>query len=206
MRGKSVLRLCGRGHAVRLNQFRIKVNLYLRKATQLCDMIQHRHVTSVKVKSCRHVYLLYMRGESDNPELKNTDYRDFISDEFRAHLQPNAHAVEGVLDLFQVGESGGLETADSLRFLCELFDLVKSDLRAVLRQRVADREFIDQRTRACFELNRKLRVDYGDRDYQTIIGQEDADGGIVVGPKNEMYCKAGSGNPCLLYTSPSPRD
>ena len=195
MRGKSVLRLRGRGHAVRLNQFRIKVNLYPRKATQLCNMIQHRHVTGVKVKSCRHVYLLYMRGDSDNPELKNTDYRDFISDEFMAHIQPEMHAVEGVSDLFQVGESGGLETGDSLRFLCELFDLVKSDLRAVLRQRVADREFIDQRTRACFELNRKLRVDYGDRDYQTIIGQEDADGRIVVGPKNEMYCKAGSGNP-----------
>ena len=102
-----MLRLRGRGHAIRLNQFRIKVNLYLRKATHLCDMIQQRNVTGVKVKSCRHVYLLYMRGDSDNPELKSTDYRDFISDEFMAHIQPEMRAVEGVLDLFLVGESGG---------------------------------------------------------------------------------------------------
>lgn len=147
------------------------------------------------MKSRRHVYLLYMRGDSDNQELKNTDYREFISNDFMAHLRPQMRAVDGVADVLQVGESGGLETPDALRFLCELFDLVKGDLRAVLRQRVMDREFIDQRTRACFELNRKLRVDYGDRDYQTILGQEDADGRIVVGPKNEFYCKAGGGKP-----------
>ena len=136
-----------------------------------------------------------MSGDNHGHESKNTDYRDFISAEFMAHIQQKLRAVDGVADLFQVGQSGGLETPDALRFLCELFDLVKSDLRAVLRQRVMDRAFIDQRTRACFELNRKLRVDYGHRDYQTIIGQEDADGRIVVGPKNEFYCKAGGGKP-----------
>ena len=134
-----------------------------------------------------------MSGDSHGQESKNADYREFISDEFMVHIQPHTRPVVGVADLFQVGESGGLETADSLRFLCELFDLVQNDLRAVLRQRVADRDFIDQRTRACFELNRKLRVDYGDRHYETIIGQEDALGRIVVGPKNEFYCKSGSG-------------
>ena len=136
-----------------------------------------------------------MSGDNHGHESKNADYRDFISAEFMAHIQQKLRAVDGVADLFQVGESGGLETPDALRFLCELFDLVKSDLRAVLRQRVMDRAFIDQRTRACFELNRKLRVDYGHRDYQTIIGQEDADGRIVVGPMNEFYCKAGGGKP-----------
>ncbi len=91
-----------------------------------------------------------MNGDSHGQESKNADYREFISDEFMAHIQPHVRPVDGVADLFQVGESGGLETADSLRFLCELFHLVQNDLRAVLRQRVADREFIDQRTRACF--------------------------------------------------------
>ena len=123
-----------------------------------------------------------MSGDNHGHESKNADYRDFISAEFMAHIQPQLRAVDGVANLFQVGESGGLETPDSLGYLCELFDLVQNNLRAVLRQRVADRDFIDQRTRACFELNRKLRVDYGDRDYQTIIGQEDADGRIVIGP------------------------
>jgi malate synthase len=136
-----------------------------------------------------------MSGDNHGHESKNADYRDFISAKFMAHIQQKLRAVDGVAGLLQVGESGGLETPDALRFLCELFDLVKSDLRAVLRQRVMDRAFIDQRTRACFELNRKLRVDYGDRDYQTIIGQEDADGRIVVGPKNEFYCKSGGGKP-----------
>ena len=105
-----------------------------------------------------------MSGDNHGHESKNADYRDFISAKFMAHIQQKLRAVDGVADLFQVGESGGLETPDALRFLCELFDLVKSDLRAVLRQRVMDRAFIDQRTRACFELNRKLRVDKGDRE------------------------------------------
>ncbi len=147
------------------------------------------------MKKLADVYLVVMSGECEAQDMNNADYRDFLSNEFIAHIQPHLQPVPGVDDLFQVGESGGLETVPALQFLCELFDLVKDNLRAVLRQRVCDREFIDQRTRACFEFNRKLRIDYADRDYQTIIGQEDATGRIVIGPKNEFYCKAGAGKP-----------
>ncbi len=42
-------------------------------------------------------------------------------------------------------------------------------------------------------MNRTLNIDYLSPDYQTVLGQEDAQGRIVVGPKNEFYAKAGGG-------------
>lgn len=63
-----------------------------------------------------------------------------------------------------------------MQFLCELYESVKTNLRRVLQQRVADRLFIDERTQACFEMNSSLKVAYSDPDYRTVIGQEDAQG------------------------------
>jgi malate synthase len=44
-------------------------------------------------------------------------------------------------------------------------------------------------------MNRALNIDFLDERYDTIIGQEDAQGRIVMGPKNEFYAKAGGGKP-----------
>lgn len=118
-------------------------------------------------------------------------YHDFISPNLARHLIGQAVSVPGVDGLKDIGASGGLETRESLNFLVQLYNRVKADLGKVLHQRIIDRKFIDERVRACFEFNKKLHRDFLDRDYKTIIGLEDADGRIVVGPKRESYCAAG---------------
>ncbi|MGZ5279618.1 MAG: 2-oxo-4-hydroxy-4-carboxy-5-ureidoimidazoline decarboxylase, partial [Pseudobdellovibrionaceae bacterium] len=40
-----------------------------------------------------------------------------------------------------------------------------------------------------------LKTDLTDPQYETIIGQEDAKGRIVIGPKNQFYCRPGGGQP-----------
>jgi len=122
-------------------------------------------------------------------------YQDYISDNLLSHLSQDTKPVPGVEGLTHVGELGGLETTDALKFLCELYDATKVELNKVLEQRKADRKFIDQRTMACYELNKTLGIDFLEERYQTLIGQEDAAGRIVIGPKNEFYCKSGGGEP-----------
>ncbi len=122
-------------------------------------------------------------------------YQDYISASFLKQLMSEGKPAPEIPDLIHIGNLGGLETTESLQFLCDLYDAVKNELNKVLEQRIADRKFIDQRTRACYELNKSLGVDFLDERYQTLIGQEDAAGRIVIGPKNMLYCKAGGGAP-----------
>lgn len=118
-------------------------------------------------------------------------YADYISDGLLARLRNEATPVVGVAGLAEVGRGGGLESAAALRFLCELYDALKAPLNEVLQQRALDRKFIDQRTRACYELNQKLGVDFLDEKYATILGHEDGKGRIVMGPKDPHYCRPG---------------
>ena len=120
-------------------------------------------------------------------------YLDYISPALFAHLMKESHAVDAVDGLREVGVGGGLESAEALQFLCQLYDQTKHALGRVLSQRKTDRQWIDQRTRACYELNSTLKIDFLDPRYQTIIGQEDGQGRIVMGPKNEFYSKSGYG-------------
>jgi allantoicase/malate synthase/CubicO group peptidase (beta-lactamase class C family) len=122
-------------------------------------------------------------------------YLDYLSPALYAKLKMESRPVADVPELFEVGESGGLESKDSLKFLCELYDELKVPLKRVLDQRTKDREFIDQRTRACFELNRSLGIDFLDPRYRTVIGEADARGRTVVGPLNAFYCRDGAGKP-----------
>jgi len=122
-------------------------------------------------------------------------YLDYASENLLKYLQTELKPVPGNPDLQQVGTMGGLETVESLKFLCELYDAVKPELQKVLEQRITDRKFIDQRTQACFELNKTLGIDFLDQRYHTILGHEDATGRIVMGPKNDFYCKPGGGKP-----------
>lgn len=131
-------------------------------------------------------------GIADDAEIPA--YRAFISRELFCHLRPLLSPVVGVPDLRQLGDTGGLENRASLQFLFDLYGVVKDELRAVLEQRVADRQFIDERTWACFELNAGLQIGFRDVNYRTVIGQEDADGRIVIGPRSEKYCRMGGGN------------
>ncbi len=129
-------------------------------------------------------------------------YRDYVSDRLLGELLDRSQPIAGVAHLRELADTNnpatkdrGLETQESLQFLCELYDLIKVDLGKLLNQRVIDRKFLDQRTRACYELNQKLRVRFTDPDYETVLGHEDAQGRIVMGPLHPDYCRAGRGDP-----------
>jgi allantoicase/malate synthase/CubicO group peptidase (beta-lactamase class C family) len=114
-------------------------------------------------------------------------YEDFLSPSLKSHILNSARPYPGVKDLVHAGETGGLENAQSLTFLCELYEELRPALEAVLNKRVADRKFIDERTKSLAVFNRDLRIDFLSPDYKTIMGLEDADGRIVMGPKTPDY-------------------
>lgn len=116
-------------------------------------------------------------------------YDDFISRELKAHVLKDAVEVRGT-GLRMVGTPSGLEGTESLRFLSELYDAVKDELKLVLNRRVRDRKFIDERTKALRTYNEEFKKDYLSPDYKTVLGMEDADGRIVIGPKSSDYASA----------------
>jgi malate synthase len=109
-------------------------------------------------------------------------YQDFLSPALQAELLSQARPVAGVAGLHEVGAGGGLENADSLSFLCQLYRELKPELSRVLERRQRDRKFIDERTRSCVQFNRELKRDVLDPDYQTVMGMTDGEGRIVMGP------------------------
>lgn len=117
-------------------------------------------------------------------------YNDFISPELFEYLLRESTSYDGVDGLEHVGQTGGLETPDSFKFLCELYELLKDDLKKVLERRVTDRQFFDQRTKACFEFNKSLKIDFLDPLSQSVIGHQDARGRVVVGPKAGIQSKS----------------
>jgi len=118
-------------------------------------------------------------------------YQDYISPEIFEYLKKESRPFAGIADLFHLGESGGAETKESLIFLCELYESVKPELKKVLQQRIKDRKFIDERTKSCFDFNQSLGNDFLSPDYKTIIGLEDGEGRIVIGPLHDYYAKPG---------------
>lgn len=118
-------------------------------------------------------------------------YHDYISPELAAELLKRARPVPGVPNLFEVGEGGGLETSESLKFLTEIYDEISGELTKILDQRVRDRAFIDERVRACSEYNKKLGFAIDDRNFKSVIGLEDAKGRVVFGPLTKKYASPG---------------
>lgn len=121
-------------------------------------------------------------------------FHDYVSPALARKLLAEGRAVSGVPDLVEIGQGGGLETHDALKFLTSLYDEVRTDLATVLNQRVADRKFIDERVQACFKFNQAHGRDILDPDYQTILGLTDGHGRIVIGPKKQGF-QRGGGNP-----------
>ncbi len=121
-------------------------------------------------------------------------YHDYLSPELTDHLLKAANPIKGVEGMVEVGTGGGLETAESLKFLSELYSQIKNDLKRVLQQRRIDRKFIDERTSACSVFNTSLEREITDADYKTVIGLEDYNGRIVIGPKSPHYCRARNAN------------
>ncbi len=122
-------------------------------------------------------------------------FEDYISPKLLNYLKKQWKPVKEIPGLTEVGTGGGLENEKSLKFLCDLYLALRSDLEKVLTQRQTDREFLDSRTKANFELNKTLHTDFLSPDYQTVLGHEDGNGRIVMGPKNNLYAKAGGGKP-----------
>ena len=119
-------------------------------------------------------------------------YSDYISENFENYLinesENKAHAYPGVGGLVHIGETGGPENTESMQFVCELYDKVKDRLNLALNHRIKDRAFIDQRVKAYHTYNNQQGIDFLSSDYKTILGDEDENGRIVVGPKQENYC------------------
>mgnify|MGYP003665646277 CR=1 FL=1 len=114
-------------------------------------------------------------------------YEDYISPSLRAELLSKANTYSGVEGLVEVGTGGGLEDKESLKFLCELYEELKGPLNKILNQRIKDRDFIDKRVKACYEFNKTAKNDFITSKYETIIGLEDSDGRIVMGPLRKDY-------------------
>ena len=121
-------------------------------------------------------------------------YEDYVSAEFQNYLKAEGLPFEGVPGLMQIGKSGGLENKKSLKFLCDLYDKVKVDLNKVLLQRQVDREFIDQRVETYHKLNEEHEIDFLSKDYRMLLGDEDSEGRIVIGPKLKNYCGKSDGS------------
>ena len=119
-------------------------------------------------------------------------YHDYISPKMAAELLKQSKPVIGVDGLTEVGTGGGLETTDALKFLCQLYEILEPELQKILNQRIQDRKFIDERVKACYQFNKNLHHDFLSADYQTILGLEDGNGRVVIGPLNQDYCNAKS--------------
>jgi allantoicase/malate synthase len=119
------------------------------------------------------------------------EYHRYLSPGFARGLLAESREVPGVPGLRQVGLGPVLENPEALRFLVDLYRELKPRLGMVLRQRVVDRAFIDERTRACFELNSRLGLKISDPEYHTVLGLQDSDGRVVIGPKGDHYFRSG---------------
>ena len=119
-------------------------------------------------------------------------FKDYISPSMYKYIKKSCIQIDGVPHLMQVdswdSDADGLETNESLKFLCDLYDLVKIELNSVLNQRKIDREFIDKKTKSFANFNSLFR-NFQSSDYKTILGCQDSNGRIVVGPKDEFFCK-----------------
>lgn len=116
-------------------------------------------------------------------------YLDFLPAELLQHLDDQYEPVPGVDGLRMPSELretfAHIETDAALSFVCELYESTKSQLNQILKQRNVDRQFIDQQTLQRVEANADR--DIGSAEYDTVIGQKDAAGRVVVGPPPEGH-------------------
>lgn len=115
-------------------------------------------------------------------------YLDFLPAEILQQLAIDSEQVDAIPGL-QVANGlrakfPRIETDEALRFVCELYDEVKTDLRELLDQRAVDRKFIDDQTLRLVKTNRNR--DYQSGDYETVIGRRDEAGRIVIGPLEDV--------------------
>jgi malate synthase len=114
-------------------------------------------------------------------------YDSFLSAKLRSEILKSARPFFGISGLQHVGESGGLETAESLQFLVEVYRELRPKLQCLLEQRSKDRSFLDVRCKTLSRFNRESGLNVGDADYQSVLGLQDQEGRTVVGPLQPDY-------------------
>jgi malate synthase len=111
-------------------------------------------------------------------------YLDYLPDSLLERLDGTSEsvaAVEGLKVTAGLREQfPSIESDEALRFVCDLYNAMKESLSSVLNQREIDREFIDNETLAAVEKNRG--VPYQSADYETVIGKQNENGDVIVGP------------------------
>ena len=110
-------------------------------------------------------------------------YLDFLPTSLLEKLNEQSEEVEAIPGL-KVAKGlrkqfPDIETDDALKFVCELYEAVKTDLSRILQKRGEDRAFMDQVTQQCAIEN--AGRDYLAPDYATVIGRKNDTGEVVVG-------------------------
>lgn len=125
-----------------------------------------------------------MRVEGGRTAARAARYHDFLAPELIARLDadavpvpevPGLRVAAGLRELYPA-----IETVDALGLVVEVHRAVEEHLARVLDQRVADRAFVDARTRELAPRN--VGRPYGDPEYATVLGLRDDAGRVVVGP------------------------
>ncbi|MEC8382574.1 MAG: hypothetical protein VXZ96_19765 [Myxococcota bacterium] len=114
------------------------------------------------------------------------EYTDFLSENtIQAALRHSEPAV-GVPDLMIANglqaDFPDIETPQALQMVCDVYEIMAPKLQRILAQRVIDRRFIDEETKACVLRNAAHGRDFHSPNYETVIGRRDSMGRLVVGP------------------------
>lgn len=112
-------------------------------------------------------------------------FDDFLPAPLLETLWNTAEAVPAVPGLRVLkglrSEFPHLESDEALSLMVEVYGEIRDTLAQCLEQRKIDRLFIDQQTLALQAANQHRRIT--DPEWQTILGQRDAQGRVVVGPQ-----------------------
>lgn len=115
-------------------------------------------------------------------------YLSFLSDSLLKKLWREAEEVGGVPGLRVAAglrdQFPAIETDEALSFVCELYRENRERLNGVLEARIKDRAFMDRETLACVAHNQG--VDYLSSQYRTVLGQQNEEGRVVVGPHQPL--------------------
>jgi len=91
-------------------------------------------------------------------------YQKFLSKELTDYFISIATPVDGMPGYQQIGNQGGLETKEGLKFLADLYTQVAPELDQVLQKRVEDRQCIDQSKQKVGLKNEKGEIIFGPLD------------------------------------------
>lgn len=112
-------------------------------------------------------------------------FDDFLPAPLRNTLWESAEAVPAVPGLRILkglrSEFPDLESDEALSLMVEVYLNIRNTLAQCLEQRKIDRLFIDQQTLALQAANQNRCIT--DPEWQTLLGQQDAQGRVVVGPQ-----------------------